>query len=377
VEEKKEVMNILIEDIIPNRFQPRLAFDDKELNDLATSIKQHGIIQPLVLRKISDKYEIIAGERRYKAAIIAGLSSVPAIIMNADDNTSAELAIVENVQRKNLNAMEEAQSYKKLADKGLTQEEIAKKIGVNQSTIANKIRLLALDEEVQDALLNNKISERHARSLLSLPDPASQIKVLNKIIVDKLTVKQAEDEIAKILGKNKPVIKEPVVQKNSDEIVDIDSKMNINDLLKPEPPKNYDYPVQTNDFNVFSETDQNNSMPINPFQEIPNIMSVPTPAPVSTNGSEILDFDDIEEVKLDNPVSSYVDTTPSSSLIEEFKQQKTPDVIVSEDNSLSISSAINSTRDLSKNLETKGFKVETEEFDFEDMYQVVFKIYKD
>jgi ParB family chromosome partitioning protein len=171
VEDKKEVINILIEDIIPNRFQPRLAFDDKELNELATSIKQHGIIQPLVLRKIADKYEIIAGERRYKAAIIAGLSNVPAIIMEADDNTSAELAIVENVQRKNLNAMEEAQSYKKLADKGFTQEEIAKKIGVNQSTIANKIRLLMLDEEVQDALLNNKISERHARSLLAYQIP--------------------------------------------------------------------------------------------------------------------------------------------------------------------------------------------------------------
>lgn len=369
MEEKKEVMNILIEDIIPNRFQPRLAFDDKELNDLATSIKQHGIIQPLVLRKISDKYEIIAGERRYKAAIIAGLSSVPAIIMNADDNTSAELAIVENVQRKNLNAMEEAQSYKKLADKGLTQEEIARKIGVNQSTIANKIRLLTLDEEVQDALLNNKISERHARSLLSLSDPAAQIKVLNKIIVDKLTVKQAEDEIAKILGKTKPVVKEPVVQKPADEIIDIDSKMNINDLLKPEPPKNYDYQVQDVDISG----DKSSNISINPFQEIPNIMSTPN----STNGSEILDFDDIEEVKLDNPVSSYVDNTPSSSLIEEFKQQKTPDIIVNEDDSLNISNAINSTRDLSKNLESKGFKVETEEFDFEDMYQVVFKIYKD
>lgn len=397
MEDKKEVINILIEDIIPNRFQPRLAFDDKELNELATSIKQHGIIQPLVLRKIADKYEIIAGERRYKAAIIAGLSNVPAIIMEADDNTSAELAIVENVQRKNLNAMEEAQSYKKLADKGFTQEEIAKKIGVNQSTIANKIRLLMLDEEVQDALLNNKISERHARSLLALPDPASQIKVLNKIIVDKLTVKQAEDEIAKILGKNKSAIidRSNLIMNNDSE------KMNINDLLKPETPKNYDYPDNVNITPFVTEPEEvstdtfTDTGTINPFQDISNISNITESNQVETpqisneyiapsNNSEILNFDDIEEVKLDNPTTmfdkqptSYVDNTPASSLIEEFRQQREPEIVVTEEDTQNISKAINSTRELSKTLEDKGFRVETEEFDFEDMYQVVFKIYKD
>ena len=110
---EKEIKEISIEEIIPNRFQPRLAFDERELKELSDSIKMHGIIQPLVLRRINDKYEIIAGERRYKAACLAGLAKVPAIIMEIDDNKSAELAVVENLQRKNLTAIEEAQSYKK------------------------------------------------------------------------------------------------------------------------------------------------------------------------------------------------------------------------------------------------------------------------
>ena len=166
---EKEVVSLFIDDIIPNRFQPRLTFDEKALNELADSIKQHGIIQPLVVRKINDKYEIIAGERRYKAAQMAGLQKVPAIVMNLDDNASAEVAIVENIQRKDLSALEEAESYKKLLDRGyLTQEQLAARMGKNQSTISNKLRLLGLSSEVKEALLNGRISERHARSLLNL-----------------------------------------------------------------------------------------------------------------------------------------------------------------------------------------------------------------
>ncbi len=124
---EQNIMQIPIEDIIPNRFQPRLAFDDRGLEELANSIKQHGIIQPLVLRRVNDKFEIIAGERRYKAATLAGLSKVPAVIANIDDNKSAEVAIVENVQRRDLTPIEEARSYKNLLDKGyLTQAELAK-----------------------------------------------------------------------------------------------------------------------------------------------------------------------------------------------------------------------------------------------------------
>src|SRR5574344_916862 len=124
---EKVIQLINVDDIIPNRFQPRLAFKEEELKELSDSIKQHGIIQPLVLRQIGDKYEIIAGERRYKASCLAGLTQVPAVIMNVDDGKSAEIAVVENIQRKDLTAIEEAQSYKKLLDNGMTQEELAQK----------------------------------------------------------------------------------------------------------------------------------------------------------------------------------------------------------------------------------------------------------
>lgn len=195
-EMEKTILQVPVEDIIPNRFQPRLSFDDTSLNDLALSIKQHGIIQPLVLRRKNDKYEIIAGERRFKAAKLAGLASVPAVISNLDDNASAEVAIVENIQRKDLTAIEEAKSFQALLDKGyMTQDELARKMGLSQSAISNKLRLLTLDESVQEAILSEKISERHARTLLKVPSNEKQKELLNKIINERLTVKQLEDEI--------------------------------------------------------------------------------------------------------------------------------------------------------------------------------------
>jgi len=194
--EDNSVLQVPIEDIIPNRFQPRLAFDDASLKDLSNSIKEHGIIQPLVLRRVNDKYEIIAGERRYKAAKMAGLLSVPAIISNLDDNESAEVAIVENIQRKDLSAIEEAKSYQSLLDKGyMTQEMLARKMGLSQSAISNKLRLLTLDEAVQDAVVEGKISERHARTLLKVPTQEKQRELLNRIITERLTIKQLEDVI--------------------------------------------------------------------------------------------------------------------------------------------------------------------------------------
>lgn len=193
---EKEIIEVALDDIIPNRFQPRLSFDEDALNELAKSIRQHGIIQPLVLRKVGTKYEIIAGERRYKASYIAGLTRVPAIVIDLNDNESAEVAIVENIQRKNLSPIEEAKSYKKLLDRGyLTQDELASRMGKTQGSISNKLRLLNLSQDVQDALLNNQISERHARSLLKLENEDDQIEILNRIIDQRLNVRDTDNLI--------------------------------------------------------------------------------------------------------------------------------------------------------------------------------------
>lgn len=207
---ESQVLNVPIEDIIPNRFQPRLNFDESSLQELASSIKEHGIIQPLVLRRVGDKYEIIAGERRYKASKMAGLTSVPAIISTLDDKASAEVAVVENIQRKDLTSIEEARSYKMLLDKGyLTQDELAKKMGLSQSAISNKLRLLSLSQNVQDALIQGKISERHARSLLQLSSMQEQDEWLNKIIEERLTVRDLDNKLKRI---TKPVTEAPVPQ---------------------------------------------------------------------------------------------------------------------------------------------------------------------
>ena len=249
-----KILQIPIEDIIPNRFQPRLTFDDQALQELASSIKQHGIIQPLVLRKLGDKYEIIAGERRYKASQMAGLTTVPAVISNIDDDKSAEVALIENIQRKNLTAIEEAKSYKNLLDRGyLTQEQLAEKLGVSQSTIANKLRLLNLADEVQDALLNEKISERHARALLTIKDNSEQVKWLNKILSDRLTVRQLDIELKKALNTTNededisiPIVNlTPNIEEIKENALDINPAQGLHDIesmLKPSLPgeKTYD-----------------------------------------------------------------------------------------------------------------------------------------
>ena len=197
------VIDVDIDEILPNRFQPRIQFDEEEILELSDSIKEHGVIQPIVVRTIGDKYEIIAGERRYKASVLAGKDTVPVIVKNLNDKDSAEIALIENVQRKNLTPIEEALSYKKILDMGyITQENLASKLGKSQSSIANKIRLLNLSDEVQEALLENKISERHARSLLKITNKRQQNEMLNRIINERLTVRKTDEEIEKLKYKN-------------------------------------------------------------------------------------------------------------------------------------------------------------------------------
>ena len=183
---------IAIDLIEPNPYQPRLEFDQDALMDLAQSIRENGLIQPITVQKVNDKYQIIAGERRFRALRLNGAVEVPANIMDADEVQMAEMALVENIQRENLSAIEEAKSYVEIMKyAGINQSQLALRVGKSQSSIANKIRLLNLDEEVQEAVSARRISERHARALLGL-DEEKQKQTLQKIEKRGLTVAQTE-----------------------------------------------------------------------------------------------------------------------------------------------------------------------------------------
>lgn len=188
-EETSKLMEVDLADIVPNEDQPRKNFDKDELKDLSKSIEKYGVIQPLLLKKKDEKYEIIAGERRYRAAIEAGLTSVPAIVKDVSDEISSRIAIIENIQRKDLNPVEEAMSYKHLLDsQDLTQKELADEIGKSRQYIGNTIRLLKLDPRVLKLLEEEKISTSHGKNLLSIKDGDKQYKEAMKIIKHSLPV---------------------------------------------------------------------------------------------------------------------------------------------------------------------------------------------
>lgn len=188
-EDSSKLMEVDISDIIPNEAQPRKNFDKDELYDLSQSIRKYGIIQPLLLKKKEDKYEIIAGERRYRAAKDAGLSKVPAIVKDVSDEISSRIAIIENIQRKDLNPVEEAMSYKHLLDsQDLTQKELADEIGKSRQYIGNTIRLLKLDPRVLKLLEEEKISTSHGKNLLSIKDGDKQYREAIKIIKNSIPV---------------------------------------------------------------------------------------------------------------------------------------------------------------------------------------------
>ncbi|SEF98246.1 chromosome partitioning protein, ParB family [Caloramator fervidus] len=199
---ENEIKIIPINLIKQNSYQPRKVFDDQALLELSESIREYGVLQPISVRKINDSfYELIAGERRLRASQLAGLTEIPAVVVEASDRDSAVLALIENLQREDLNFIEEAEGYLRLIkEHGFTQEELAHKIGKKQSTIANKLRILKLSDTVKEILLKENLTERHARALLKLPTEEMQLKALDEIIKNGLNVKETEELIEKMLN---------------------------------------------------------------------------------------------------------------------------------------------------------------------------------
>ena len=205
--EKPAETKLLLSQIEPNRDQPRKYFDDDALEELADSIRQYGLLQPILVQKRNDYYEIIAGERRWRASMKAGLKEVPVIIRDYTDQEVMELSLIENLQREDLNPMEEARAYRRLSEEfGLTQEEIAGKVSKSRSVVANSMRLLKLDDRVQEMVIKNQLTAGHARALAGLDDGEVQYSLARQILENSLSVRETENLI-KNLGKTKPVRK--------------------------------------------------------------------------------------------------------------------------------------------------------------------------
>ena len=424
---EQNILQVPIDEIIPNRFQPRLQFDDRGLEELASSIKQHGIIQPLVLRRVNDKYEIIAGERRYKAATMAGLTKVPAVIADVDDNKSAEVAIVENVQRRDLSAIEEARSYKNLLDKGyLTQAELAKKMGLSQSAIANKLRLLNLDEEVQQALIENKISERHARSLLVLPTHEEQRKWLKRIINERMTVRELDNELKKLNEETSqeedetdvPLVKNidiEAIRKHATEIPSVNEESDIARKLREiEREKMFNpdvIPVDqaTNDskgnfFNFLENEKVNMNMEEPVLKTLAINIDLPKTSPetkeeaisesIEAKPNVVSNFEPMEKIAEERepiPSSPILNTNFGSQVSENPTNSEEifdpvnlidtldPDYEEKQEKKLGIDlkTAINTVRELKDALEERGFNISLEETDLNDIYQFIIKVKKD
>ena len=460
----KEVFELSMDDILPNRFQPREVFDEQALNELALSIREHGVIQPIIVRKIGDKYEIIAGERRFRASQIAGKKTIPALVRNIDDKESAKIALLENLQRKNLTSIEEARTYDTILKlDNMTQEELANNLGKSQSTVANKLRLLNLDESVQDALLKEQISERHARSLLNVPDKAKQKELLNKVIMNRMTVKQLDDEIAFLTGKPSGTTENNT--EGEQNVLKDDSIFTLPNLEnKPNSTYTPDYsfrnPINNKEkLHVFSATDitnepvesvsQEKETPVVKDSFVNNSIFFTNPEPVKKNedisnltieqilanynlnnkkalekendevvkeekvndlnNNTLNDFsglinpvkpEKLEEIKVEepklpefnipsNPFNEVVKEPPKSDfdslfnvpytnetnvIKEETASNKIPQINNNEVYDLRF--AINNFRQAVQNTEKFGFKVETEEFDFDNVYQIVIRIDK-
>lgn len=350
---EKEIFEISLNDIMPNRFQPREIFDNDALDELSQSIREHGVIQPIIVRKVGDKYEIVAGERRYRASLLAGKQTIPAIVKDIDDKETAKIALLENLQRKDLTPIEEARTYQTILKlDNLTQDELAISLGKSQSTIANKLRLLNLADEVQTALLNQKISERHARSLLNLEDKNKQKELLEKVLINRMTVKQLDDEIAILTG-NKVVSEEPVQEVSQDQAFTI--------------PDNNEVPTDNNVFTIKEE----------PVSMSEPIFEMPKTEQTEMKTENIFDRLRVGQTTNNETINNTVipkieEVTPDGPVIGSVNTPSQPEY----SNIYDLRFAINNVRQAVQNTEKFGFSIKTEEFDFENMYQIVIKIDK-
>ena len=341
----KEIMNIKVESIFPNTYQPRKFFNEEALNELSQSIIEHGIIQPITVRRMGDKFELVAGERRWRAARMAELEFVPCNVIDITDTESAELALLENLQREDLNFMEEAEAYYNLInDHKFTQEELAKRMGKSQSTIANKMRLLSLTNEVQVALMNNLISERHARCLLQIKDEDLQKQVLNKIISERINVRDTDEYIKNLLG----ITKETPPISNSNEH-NIDLTIPIDKTQNPlyeanEPPTHEE---QKNP-NVYTQTKNIDFININSLDTPEENLKVETPQ--KENDNMILTNNEIPKIEENNNVNNI--------------------------SKIKYATAIKLAQDAVADIKKAGYNVSLEENDTTNDYQIIIKLQK-
>lgn len=400
-----EVKYLYLDDIIPNRFQPRENFDEQALKELAVSIKEHGVIQPIVVRQIGEKYEIIAGERRYKASTMAGLTKIPAIIRNLDDKESSKVALIENLQRRDLTPIEEARTYQKILElDALTQEELARTMGKSQSAVANKLRLLSLTEEVQDALLHEQISERHARSLLNITDPQKQIDMLNKVISSRMTVRELDEEIKNMNNNNQSMIN-PIPTGNVSESSNIESSPIINQNLNPtevdinkvrneavdisspliSPIINNNSPIDNNlNNNIGTISVNTSSIPTDneviggsgllAGMNVNETSKVPSPEPISINNPVTSNQIPDNNIGLENNLYKNFDM-PAVPIFEPNNSHTTQNNS-SVENNVESNNTVQEVKNAINTIKQKSNNIEVEEFDFEDFYQLVIRIDK-
>lgn len=424
--EKDEVVQLYLDDIIPNRFQPREIFDERALKELAVSIREHGVIQPIIVRSVqNEKYEIIAGERRYKASALAGLTKIPAIIRNLDDKESSKVALLENLQRKNLNPIEEARTYQKILEiDQMTQEELAKTMGKSQSAVANKLRLLSLPDDIQKSLLKEQISERHARALINIPDSKKQKEMLKKIIDNKMSVRSVEEEIKRLYSKNNDSTQARPELSNNEQIATTNAFVNSSPLMPTAelpadesnfgkvtiaPPEGEAMP--TGKFINYGEIDKareeeiNNqiaekppaitSIDINDLKSNTNDISTPsggssldnllniggqtsfiTPAEQIVKTESTLEKENKSKDYFNNSDLSAFNIPQETSNISPMNNGMIPISNVTDEN-YTIEEATEKIRNLVEDLKAHGINISTNEMNFEKSFQIIIKLYKE